>query len=1121
MTYELKEHQYTLYYYDLEGNLVQTVPPQGVNILNATEMAAENWAQAVYVFPNHQMETRYQYNGLNNLIAQFTPDGGRTDFYLDKLYRVRFSQNARQVLEDKVSYNKYDELGRVMEGGEFALLADNLGTIVEMEAENNSFPEANRVLDYTKTYFENTYTDAGITAVFINGQENLRNAVGAIEHRQAEYLIGTNVTIEQGTEHKTVISYSYDPHKNVKQVVNTNYDLASVGHQHKTTEYFYDLISGNLNEAVYQQTKVDQYRHRFHYDAKNRLVRAFTSDNDGLTWEMDAKYFYYLHGALARTELGNDKVQGMDYAYNLQGWLKGVNSSTLQINRDLGKDANNGLNENFGEDIMGFQLGYFAGDYTPIGIVDAFANTTNLNTRNIHTDNVNKSNLFNSNISHMITAIRNFDEKRLDILGNNYRHDQLQRIKAMDVYYDDSYITNNAFGIATQLYHYEMGEGAYQERYSFDDNGNFIELKRNGSGRNAQNNPVGLQMDNFTYHYYDQGNNNATTVTDPVNSNRLAYVQESVDDLNNPDPYGLDIRYALNQNQLKYEYDASGQLTADPREGIEKIEWTVTGKVKFIKFTAASNKKNIRFLYDPIDRRVAKLVYNDNTDGSSITYTHYSHDAQGNVLATYTRETNLTSTSNPEYNQYTQTLTLNDHHIYGSQRIGVENQNKRILNAVQLVPSPGSLFAPQQVELHSATYDYTERIVEDKNYELANHLGNVLDVITDRKIGYDYNTDNEADHYIADVISFSDYGPYGQLLDGRHGRVTDKAYRYGFQKQEGDDEIKGEGNSINYEYRMYDPRIGRFFAIDPLSGKYPELTPYQFSSNITICSVELEGLEHYQAVSQWYKAFEESYTKAGMNEQQKEKARMDVLKGQAVVAGATLAVISVMGAVYAVTTYGVVTVAGYLLEETVEFLIEEGTGIPIIIDPIDVLEQLVKKGAKKFASDVIIEGRKFAKGASIKQMKAWAWNVKEYGKDFAQLISKGDVTISQAKTLIANGIKGFKREANGAWSKTKYRDNLRVATGYMGKGYDAHHTLPKEQALQSFFTSKGIDVNDPANLIWREEKSHRGKTSADHLKMWKEWVKNNPDATKEDIFKQRDKIEKAVWGNTKGDTPTN
>ncbi|WP_338731495.1 hypothetical protein [Mangrovimonas cancribranchiae] len=82
------------------------------------------------------------------------------------------------------------------------------------------------------------------------------------------------------------------------------------------------------------------------------------------------------------------------------------------------------------------------------------------------------------------------------------------------------------------------------------------------------------------------------------------------------------------------------------------------------------------------------------------------------------------------------------------------------------------------------------------------------------------------------------------LLPKRHGSVD--GYRYGFQGQEKDDEIKGEGNSINYKFRMHDPRVGRFFAIDPLFRKYPHNSPYAFSENRLIDGVELEGLEVLQ-----------------------------------------------------------------------------------------------------------------------------------------------------------------------------------------------------------------------------------------------------------------------------------
>ena len=86
------------------------------------------------------------------------------------------------------------------------------------------------------------------------------------------------------------------------------------------------------------------------------------------------------------------------------------------------------------------------------------------------------------------------------------------------------------------------------------------------------------------------------------------------------------------------------------------------------------------------------------------------------------------------------------------------------------------------------------------------------------------------------------------LLPNRHGS-SDK-YRYGFQGQEKDDEVKGEGNSLYYKYRMHDPRVGRFFATDPLESKYVWNSPYAFSSNRVIDAIELDGLEAFNVIKE-------------------------------------------------------------------------------------------------------------------------------------------------------------------------------------------------------------------------------------------------------------------------------
>ncbi|NUY82719.1 hypothetical protein HUK80_17585 [Flavobacterium sp. MAH-1] len=62
---------------------------------------------------------------------------------------------------------------------------------------------------------------------------------------------------------------------------------------------------------------------------------------------------------------------------------------------------------------------------------------------------------------------------------------------------------------------------------------------------------------------------------------------------------------------------------------------------------------------------------------------------------------------------------------------------------------------------------------------------------------------------------------------------------------EQDNELKSKGNSINYEKRFYDPRVGRFLSIDPLEKKFPWYTPFQFAGNTPIQAIDLDGAEEY------------------------------------------------------------------------------------------------------------------------------------------------------------------------------------------------------------------------------------------------------------------------------------
>ena len=53
--------------------------------------------------------------------------------------------------------------------------------------------------------------------------------------------------------------------------------------------------------------------------------------------------------------------------------------------------------------------------------------------------------------------------------------------------------------------------------------------------------------------------------------------------------------------------------------------------------------------------------------------------------------------------------------------------------------------------------------------------------------------------------------------------------------------------------RLYNPSLSRFLSVDPISKKYPELTPYQFASNTPIQAVDLDGLEAWVVYKDVYK----------------------------------------------------------------------------------------------------------------------------------------------------------------------------------------------------------------------------------------------------------------------------
>ena len=98
-------------------------------------------------------------------------------------------------------------------------------------------------------------------------------------------------------------------------------------------------------------------------------------------------------------------------------------------------------------------------------------------------------------------------------------------------------------------------------------------------------------------------------------------------------------------------------------------------------------------------------------------------------------------------------------------------------------------------------------------------------------------------NFVAVQKSLFDYYPFGMAMPGREFSSTD--YRYGFNGKENDNEVKGNGNSLDFGARIYDPRLGRWMSPDPKAHEYMSWSPYNFAMNTPISAYDADGKRTY------------------------------------------------------------------------------------------------------------------------------------------------------------------------------------------------------------------------------------------------------------------------------------
>ncbi|TMM52155.1 hypothetical protein FEE95_20930 [Maribacter algarum] len=628
VSYKVNYYDYSLNVYDEADRLVKSYQP-------LASIIAE------------KPVSTYIYDALGQLIEISSPDEGSTQFKYRENGQIRFSQDSKQkdpnddgdYSDSEFSYFNYDSAGRLVESGvyiEDSITFVNSNSIIENELDDINLDTdglANASCKEQKfTLYDKLDTSALHNALSVEG-------IGTSNYPVQKFLSGNvSKTYTVQTNASSSTWYSYDIYGRIEWVIQQIDGLGV-----KTIDYEYYPISGQIYKIYYQKhVPSERFIHRYNYNEADKLVTVETSTDDS-TFILNANHSYYENGSLKRTELA-DGVQGVDYIYNLNGLIKGINHPSLDSNNDPSKDSN---------DLFGMQIDYHSDDYKrDVSSVtsptygtdrlngdikgvrwknDAIPGMTN---ELMYAYEYNRNNWllsadFDGNgdlgdtTEPIVTSIAVVENNQtLDLKASQsitlLADDGGEGFHAKDGSMFSARITQDAGGTTIM-------EGDYDvSNLTYDANGNILSLRRKKGSDGAGN-----AMDDLSYNY-------------KTKTNQL----EQVVDIDGDVPNAEDFETQLDSQN--YVYNSIGQL-------IENKAANLTYQYNSNRLLIGIKRNNlnlVKFYYNDRFQRVRKESYLPNGFDIAKT-TNYVRDIAGSILAIYTEN------------------TLVEQPIYGNNRIGV------------------------------------------------------------------------------------------------------------------------------------------------------------------------------------------------------------------------------------------------------------------------------------------------------------------------------------------------------------------------------------------------------------------------------------------------------------------
>ncbi|GGH65855.1 hypothetical protein GCM10011379_19440 [Filimonas zeae] len=476
---------HTYYVYDDLGLLRYVIQPKGVEQLSASWVFdAATWAASNIA---KELCFSYEYDNRNRMIIKRVPGAGEVYMVYDARDRLVMTQDARMRAAQQWLVTQYDELNRPFKAYLWTSAAVRT-THAASAAGSINYPGVASPADgYLSVTFYDNYdwvstSGSGLTAAFASAETTadfLTASDATFPYSRAitpvttvrGMVTGTQIRVLGTSQYLFSINF-YDDRARLIQTKSTNISGAT---DIVTNQYSFDgkvLMAKASHSATGMTPGTVKVITKHDYDHAGRLLSVKKRVNSG-SWVTIDTLLYDAAGQLLTKQLGrkkpggvynNQPIETLTYAYNIRGWLTGINRNYV---------ANPSGTSNFFGEELSYDYGFTQKQY-------------------------------NSNIAGVTWCSRNDQQVR----SYGYTYDAASRLLKADFTEKINATTwNTSLG---RDYTTVMGNGT-DAAQAYDANGNILRMQHYVT--------PSTRLDDLTYNYdFSIGGNRLKRVTDAFNN---------------------------------------------------------------------------------------------------------------------------------------------------------------------------------------------------------------------------------------------------------------------------------------------------------------------------------------------------------------------------------------------------------------------------------------------------------------------------------------------------------------------------------------------------------------------------------------------------------------------------